>query len=451
VGEEAAIGIADRLEDLLDRGEYEAAAGAIGVLHPLDIAQAITDLPAKLRGAALLLIESKDVAAEVVEELDDDVRNKIIESLGPADAAAILGEMFSDEEADILKEIKPEAAEAILQFLDADEALEVRELISYPEHTAGGLMQKELIKVPVEFTARDTVRFLRDHAEEFAEFPVGYIYAVDAENRLRGVVTTRALILCSAGATVEDIMLDAESVPAAMPAENLARVMRKSDHLALPVVDSHDRLIGAVLQEDVQEFELEESEEEMMQMSGIVGGEEVREMPLAARAGRRLFWLAAKILLNLAPMAVISRFENLISVLPALAVIMPAVSDMGGGAGSQAIAVSIRELALERLRPRDFAEVVFKEASVGIINGIALALLFGAIIGAWQNSLIYGALAASAIALNTLLAVVAGGLLPLVLRSCRIDPAVASMPLLTTLTDCFGFYIVLILASIALG
>jgi magnesium transporter len=435
-----------RLEELLEEGRAREASALLESLHPHDIAAAITDLVPKLRPQALLAID-RETAAAVVEELDDDIRNSAIQSMSPEDAAAILGEMYTDEEVDILQELPDEAAEAIIEHLEADEAAEVRELIAYPEDTAGGLMQKEIITVPASFTARDTVRMLRENAEQFAEFPVGYIYAVDEENRLKGVVTTRGLILCQAGATVQEIMEEAESVPALMPAEEVAKQMRRTNFLALPVVDESGRLLGAVLQEDIQDYELEESEEELMQMSGIVTGEEVREMPLFRRASRRLLWLTAKVILNLIPASVISSYKGTVELLPALAVIMPIVSDMGGGAGSQAIAVTIRELAMQRLDTREFMTVVFKEAGIGLVNGVALAVLLGIIIGFWQGSLSLGLLASVAIAGSNFVAVIIGGLLPLILRRAKIDPAVASMPLLTTITDVVGFWLVLGLAA----
>ncbi len=436
----------EQLEELLDQGRTREASGLIAGLHHQDIAELITALPTKHRPQALLLLNA-EVAADVVEDLDDDVRNSAIQRMSPESAAAILGEMYTDEEADILQDLPSEAAEAIIGLLEPDDAAEVRELIGYGEDTAGGLMQKEIISVPADFTARDTVRMLRKNAEEFADFPVGYIYAVDEQNQLRGVVTTRALILCKAAATVAEIMEQVESVPADMPAEELARLMRRSDYLALPVVDAGNRLIGAVLQEDVQDYELEESEEEMMQMSGIVSGEEVREMPVLWRAYRRFLWLGAKVILNLIPVSVIAAYKGTIEVLPVVAVIMPIVSDMGGGAGSQAIAVTIRELAMERLDARGFLSVVFKEAGIGVINGLALAVLLGTIIGVWENSVAFGILAAAAIAGCTFVAVIIGGLTPLMLRRMRIDPAVASMPLLTTVTDVVGFWLVLALAT----
>ncbi len=440
-------GAAEQFETLLEGGNQTEAQAFINGLHPTDAAGIITELPPKLRAKALVLAHPEH-AASIVEELDDDVRAGAIEEMDPEIAAAILGEMYTDEEADVLGDVDPEIAEAIMAKLDRQDAEDVRELLIYGEDTAGGLMQKEFITVPMHYTASETVVMLRQNATEFADFPVGYLYAVDEQNRLQGLVTIRSLLLCEGTAKVSEIMNpEPVTVTPEMPGEELVRVFERHKFLAVPVVDRDGKIRGTVLQDDALTFAIEESEEELLRASGILGGEELREMPIHSRVLNRFVWLGTKVLLNMIPIAVITAHESVISSLAAVAALMPIVSDMGGGAGSQAIAVSIRELSLERVKPRDYLEVLIKECSVGIVIGFLLAALLGIIFGVKQHDSNFGMLAAAAIGINTIVAVAVGGLLPLLLRRMKVDPAAASSPLLTTVTDTVGFWLVLTFAE----
>lgn len=442
---------AEQLEEMLEEGRTLDATALLNGLHPTDAAGIITELPSKLRAGALILVQPEQAAA-IVEELDDDVRAGAIEEMDPGVAAAILGEMYTDEEADVLGDVDPEVAEAILAQLDRQDAADVRELLVYDEDTAGGLMQKEFISVPVYYTASETVIMLRQNAAEFADFPVGYLYAVDDNQRLQGLVTIRSLLLCEGSAKISEIMNpEPITVPPEMEGSELVKVFERHKFLAVPVVDSSGRIRGTVLQDDALNYAIEEGEEELLKASGILGGEELREMPIHSRVLNRFVWLGTKVLLNMLPVAVIAAHESTIASLAAVAALMPIVSDMGGGAGSQAIAVSIRELSLDRVKPRDYFEVLIKETSVGIIIGILLAALLGVIFGTKEHSLNFGLLAATAIGLNTVIAVAVGGLLPLLLRRMKIDPAAASSPLLTTVTDTVGFWLVLTMADRWLG
>jgi len=437
---------AKQLEELLEQGYLEEAGAMLEAAHPSDAAFLITELPSKLRPNALLLV-NKTKAAEIVEELPDDVRETAISAMKPKDAAAILGEMYTDEEADVLQALKPEKAEAILKELRAKDAAEMRELMVYPEDTVGGLMQKEYIAIPSSFTAAETVRYLRANASTFLDFPASYLYAVNEEGKFLGVVTLRSLLLCEGSTPVEKLM-EREPVYllASDSAEEAVKAFEKYHYIALPVVDEEHNLIGVVLQEDAFDYAQKEGEEEMMRASGILGGEELREMPILARVVNRLFWLGAKVLLNLVPASVVAAHEQTLRDLPLLAILLPITSDLGGGAGSQSTAVSIRELAKERLQPKEYLEVFFKELPLGLLNGLILGTLTGVVMGLWKNNFAFGVLAASAISLNTLIAAIIGGILPLFLKRIQADPATASMPLLTTITDTIGFWLVLGLA-----
>lgn len=237
------------------------------------------------------------------------------------------------------------------------------------------------------------------------------------------------------------------SVRADMDQEEVARVFERYHFLAMPVVDAEDRMVGIVAAEDVMRVLEQEGSEDLLKFSGIVTGEESRDMPLLRRSGRRLAWLSVNILLNLVAASVIWMHEETLVAVIGIAMFLPIISDMSGCSGNQSVAVSIRELAVGRLTPREYLRVWRAEASVGVIIGCVLGVQLGLIAGLWKSSPALGAIVGVALWLNTLLSVSIGGLVPLVLKALGRDPALASSPILTTLTDLCGFFLVLSLAK----
>ena len=226
-----------------------------------------------------------------------------------------------------------------------------------------------------------------------------------------------------------------------------ARGVRRFDCLVLEVDDAEGRLLGVLQASAVRERLAENVGEDYGKAAGIIGGEELRSMPLRIRCSRRLAWLSLNIVLNIAAASVIAMHQDTLEAVIALAVFLPIISDMSGCSGNQAVAVSMRELSINVTRPRDFLYVWGKEAMVGLINGALLGLLLGTIAWLWQGNATLGAVVGLALALNTLVAVSIGGTVPLVLRGLKLDPALASGPILTTVTDMCGFFLVLTMAS----
>ena len=234
------------------------------------------------------------------------------------------------------------------------------------------------------------------------------------------------------------------------PLDDLRATFDRYPFYGMPVVNDAGALVGVVRRADVKEALADRSDNDYRKSQGIVGGEELRTMPLLVRSRRRLAWLSVNILLNIVAASVIALYEDTLSAVIALAVFLPIVSDMSGCSGNQAVAVSMRELTLGAAEPGDVFRVWRKEVSVGLINGLALGLLLGMAAWAWKDNPVLGGVVGAALALNTVLAVSIGGTVPLVLKRAGIDPAVASGPLLTTVTDMCGFFLVLSLASVVL-
>ncbi|MBI2435125.1 MAG: magnesium transporter [Candidatus Hydrogenedentes bacterium] len=436
-----------KLEELIEAGEPAAVLAEIDVLGPRDSARAISRLSAEGRAQILTLLEPEK-AADLLEELPDAQATDLVRHLAPEVAADILSEMSSDESADVLGELDEEQLEEILQEMDREAAEDARRLVSYPADVAGGLMITELLAFPERATTGEVIDDLRRHADEYAHYSIQYSYVVDQERKLLGVLPLRDLLMTPALTPIHSIMIknplfvcDTDSL------ESLTEFFDERDFLGVPVLDAERRLVGVLRRRDFREALGDKAQQDYLRSQGIVE-EELRSMPLWLRSKRRLSWLSANILLNLCGATVIAFYQDTLAQVIALAVFLPIISDMSGCSGNQAVAVSMRELSLGLIKPLDLVHVWLKEASVGIINGLVLGILIAVVALAYEGNLFFGLVVGAALALNTLLAVSMGGIIPLAMRRLRVDPALASGPLLTTITDMCGFFLILSLASL---
>ena len=398
----------------------------------------------------LLSAVSAERAAHIVEDLPSSHGADLIEEMPAQEAAPILEEMASNHRVDVLAEMASEDTDAILEFLEEDDVKEIRELISYPPDVAGGLMITEFARYPKDALVRDVVEDLTGHEGDYEFLTVHYIYVVVKKHLLVGVVRLRDLVFADPEARIGSIAIKAKSVLANTSLPELEQFFFDHDIAAVPVVDERNYLLGIVRRRSLLEALTEKSETDQLKIAGIVGGEELRSMPTLVRSRRRLSWLSINIVLNIIAASVIALYEDTLSAVIALAVFLPIVSDMSGCSGNQAVAVSMRELSLGAAEPRDVVRVWRKELTVGLINGMALGILLGCAAWAWKGNSTLGLVVGLALALNTVLAVSIGGTVPLVLKRFKIDPAVASGPLLTTITDMCGFFLVLSIASLVL-
>jgi magnesium transporter len=358
--------------------------------------------------------------------------------------------MASDFRVDVLSEMDSEESEAILELLEEEDVREIRDLISYPPDVAGGLMMTEFVRFPRDTLVREVVEELTGREGDYEFLTVHYIYVVVKKHLLVGVVRLRDLVFADPEARIGTIATTAKTLLASASLAEMDQFFVENDIAAVPVVDDRNHLLGIVRRRSLLEALAEKSEADHLKVAGIVGGDELRNMPTLVRSKRRLSWLSINIVLNIIAASVIALYEDTLSAVIALAVFLPIVSDMSGCSGNQAVAVSMRELTLGAAEPRDVARVWRKELSVGLINGLTLGVLLGCAAWAWKGNIILGLVVGLALALNTVLAVSIGGTVPLVLKRFKIDPAVASGPLLTTITDMCGFFLVLSLASLVL-
>lgn len=399
--------------------------------------------------AIMLTLMPADWAARFIAPLPVVEISFLLERVEPAVAAAIIDEFDSSEAAEVIEELEPEDARAITALLKAETAREVAAIADYEEDSAGWLMDTDPLVFQSDNTIRDVLQLIIDDETALDSAEGQHPYVISPDRDLLGVLSLRDLLIARRATPLVDVMIPAVSVRPEMPLDELKNFFDEHDYLGAPVVDATGRLIGAVAKEAVMDAWRIRLQQNAQKARGVVA-DELRSMPLLFRSRRRLAWLSANIFLNVIAASVISSFEATLSAVIALAIFLPMVSDMSGCSGNQAVAVSMRELSIGLARPSDVFRVWWKEVSVGLINGVVLGIIIGLVAWAWKGNPVLGGVIGLALAINTVIAVSIGGCVPLLLKRMNVDPAVASGPLLTTITDMAGFFLVLGFATLAL-
>lgn len=453
----------DLLEEIVRNGDVEAAHEFLRKLPPGETARVMTQLSESEQLAFVSVLNDED-AAELMEALPELQAAQILAAMPADEAANIFNEMDSDEQVDLLDQLSEEQSEAILEEMQPKEAENVRFLAQYESDCAGGLMNTEYLAYKEKLFVDDVLADLREFADDYAAYNVQYIYVVsskdseptpehagDSEGRLVGVLPLRDLVLAPKQKRISQLMIRSPtSIPDSTKLNDLQHIFDTRPLFGLPVVDAEGILVGVVRRSDIEEASEEQAGRTFLKFAGILGGEELRSLPLSIRSARRLSWLSLNIVLNVMAASVIAMYEETLSAVIALAVFLPMVSDMSGCSGNQAVAVSTRELVLGVIRPRDWFYVFKKESLLGLVNGIALGILLGLVAWVWKGMPALGIVVGGALACNTLVAVCLGSLIPLTLKGIKLDPALASGPILTTLTDMCGFFLVLSFAELLL-
>lgn len=433
----------------LKKGSAEKMRECFDELHPADIAEIFPVLSLAERVKILRSLEPAR-AAEVLFNIDSKMVAPVLEGLGRKRAAEILAKTYTDDAADLLGDLPPDEKEKILSLMAANDVEDVRELLTYAEDTAGGIMTTEYVALDAETSVEQAIQELRKIARE-AE-TVYYVYVVNEKQQLVGVLSLRELILADAEAAVKDIMQTGViSVNVRTDQEEVAKAVAKYDFLAIPVVNDDDELLGIVTVDDILDVLEEEATEDILRLSANIDAEgQDLEAGTWRRAARRLPWLILLMFGSLLAGNVIAGFSATLERITALAFFITVMAGGPGNVATQSLAVAVRGLAIGNITPGKALSVIFKEARVGILVGLISGAVLSLIAFFWLGEPSIGLVVGMALAINMTIAAAIGSFVPLVINRFGVDPALASGPFITTLMDVTSMLVYFTLASVFL-
>ncbi len=436
-----------QISTALAEGQHDAARELVEGLHPADQAEIFGKLPEDQQQSLITELDT-ETTADILEELPEEEAAEIVKDLPSETLADVLDDMSPESAADILAELSPDQAASTLAYME--EAEEVTPLLQYPEDTAGGIMSPEVLSLDARTTIDECIQFLRDRGPD-SETPY-YLYVIDEDNVLLGVVGLRNLIVSSPTMTLEQIMIKSLiQVDVTTDQEEVARLMRKYNLLLLPVVETNGKLAGVIRAKQVVQIIEEEATEDIYRLSNLSTDGQLRIWtPWRTALLHRLPWLYLNLGTAFLAASVVSQFEETISHLAVLAVFQGIIAGQGGNAGTQTLALMVRGIAIGEISFKDKWRALSREAFLGLVQGALVGVSLALMTWAWKGNPWLGAVAGFALAGNMLAAGIAGTIVPLALRALKLDPALASAVLVTTVTDCVGFGLFLGLATLAL-
>ena len=435
----------DRVLDAVDAGDDVTARGLVEPLHPADVADLI-ELAARDEREGLVKALAGIVDADVLAEMNEHVREALLEALDPEQVADLAGQMDTDDAVAILEDLEEDDQRAVLRAMEPDDRAAIEEALTYPEESAGRLMQRDLIAVPEHWTVGQVIDYLRSTAELADDF--WEVFVVNPTHHPVGTCKLSSILRAPRSSPIRDIMLEEQTlIPVDMDQEDVALRFQKYALVSAAVVDGEGRLVGMITVDDVVHIIQEEAGEDVLLLSGAGEGD-INE-PVAESYRSRVRWLVANLATALVAAAVIRQFESSIEQLVILAVLMPIVAGVGGNAGTQALAVTVRAIATNQLTGSNRWRAVGRELRLAVLNGLTIAVLIGLGVTAVLGSAALGLVIAAAMLVNIIVAGLAGVMVPLALERAGTDPAVASSVFVTMVTDSMGFLLFLGLATAA--
>jgi magnesium transporter len=430
--------VLDSVRRLIRLGATANLVNLLHKQHPADLAQVFAELGEKDRATAfsLLVDRNSKLAMEALSELGPEGGAALLADRSAEDIARLLHELPSDDAAAIIDNLPESLSAGVLELIEKRPGDEVGELLEYDEQTAGRIMNPKVFALSEDMTAGEAITTLQGARDVEMVF---YLYVVDARRHLVGVISLRRLLLVPPSTPLKRIMTtDLTSVRTDTDQEEVARLVASYNLLAIPVVDEENKLVGVITVDDVIDVIKDEATEDVYRLAGVAGDDRVFS---SARESlrKRVPWLEVNLVTAFFAASVVAVFEGTIDALPALAVFMPVVAGMGGNAATQTLTVIVRGIALGELTWANSRKALFKEAAVGLGNGIACGLVGWLVVWIWKGDVWLGAILCAAMIINMFVAATAGTLIPLSLRALKVDPALASSVFITTLTDVFGF------------
>jgi magnesium transporter len=437
----------DFVRDVLDAaadGDDETARALVEPLHPADIADLI-ELAAADERPGLVAALAGMVDADVFAEMNEHVRETLLDQLDPQQVADFAGQLDTDDAVAMLEDLEEDEQRAVLRAMEPDDRAAIEEALTYPEESAGRLMQRDLIAVPEHWKVGKVIDYLRSTDELATDF--WEIFVVSPVHHPVGTCKLSSILRAPRSAMVSDIMMEEQTlIPVDMDQEEVALRFQKYALISAAVVDGSGRLVGMITVDDVVHIIQEEASEDVLLLSGAGEEGDINE-PVVESYRARVRWLMANLVTALVASSVIYMFESSIERLAVLAVLMPIVAGVGGNAGTQTLAVTVRAIATNQLTESNRWRAVFREMRVALLNGLTIAVLIGVAVTLVLGSPSLGGVIAAAMLTNIVIAGTAGVLVPLALERAGADPAVASSVFVTMVTDSMGFLVFLGLAT----
>lgn len=429
----------------IDPGTLNQVRHILNNLSPPDIAHQLETAPPRSRDVLWQLVDA-DIAGEVLQELSDDIQQEFLNQMDGAEVASVTEGLDVDDIVDILQQLPDQVIPEVLQAMSAQDRQRVESVLTYPEDTAGGIMDTEMITVRPDITIDVVLRYLR----RFEELPdiTDNLFVVSRTDTFLGNLSLSKMLTSSPSTTVREVMnTEIEAIPVDLIDSDVAQLFQRQDLVSAPVVDNQHRLVGRITIDDVVDVIVEDADHSLLAMAGLSDTEDTFSS-IGRTAPRRALWLGLNLLSAILASSAISLFEATLEKVVALAILMPIVASMGGVAGSQTLTVVVRGMALGQIERDNIKWLLSKEFIVGALNGILWALVMGALVSLWFDDWTIALIIGLAMSINLMAAAITGTLLPVILRKIKIDPALAGTVILTTVTDIVGFVSFLGLATV---
>ena len=441
----------DELSEVLDSGAIIKARNLLNALYPSEIADVIEGSPRNRRDLIWSLVSNEnkgETLAELTEEVRGNLLDELIDEDGPEGLAVIAENLDTDDLADIIQSLPKNLVKKTVKSLDKQNQDRLSKVLSFPDDTAGGLMNIDTINVRANVTVEVLLKYLRSLKKLPEQTDI--VFVTDIMNKYYGFVSIQDLLVTKTGTLISDIMTkDNNIIEPDTTQHEVARIFENADLVSAAVVDRDGILLGRITVDDVVDVIREEADDSVLNMAGLNKDDDIFA-PIIQSTKRRSLWLGANLLTAIMAAAAIGIFEATIEKVVALAILMPIVASMGGIAGMQSLALVIRSQALDQIGSSNSRLLILKEASIGVLNGLLWSTIVALAVYFWFESVFLGIVIASALLINLIIGAISGVSLPLILARLKIDPALAGGVILTTITDIVGFISLLGIATLIL-
>ena len=440
--------ILNNLEKLIEEGRELQIITLLSTLHPADIADLIDALEADQKKKLFGLLDIQ-TASDVISEIDGISRELILKDIPNERLTRIVDDMESDDATDLIADLPEDKAQKILAQIKKRDSEEVKKLLKYSEDTAGGIMQAELVSVDESLKVHEAIERIRAQAKKVENFQ--NIFVTTKNNRLVGVVSLKDLILAKPEALISEVMNPKPiRVTIDIDQEEVADIFKKYDFISLPVVDEGNRLVGQILVDDIIDVFEEEASEDILKMAGTSEYELVYGNKIFKISRARLPWLVTNLFGGIITGYLLWLFKVTVKDMLALITFIPVITAMGGNVGTQTSSITVRGIAIKKVRPENMVEVLFKEFKVGAVMGIICGIVAGSVASLWHHKPLLGVVVGTAMFSAIIIASLTGAVMPVLFKKFNIDPALASGPFVTTANDISGILIYMITATLLL-